>query len=193
MNRSISSGRTSGPRSLISVCSPEVGSTTARFVRDSPSIAVYAFRIGSPVSRARMRVPVEPPARPVAITGRPSSFRARATLTPFPPANVRDSTARWRFPRRKLGTATVRSIAALRVTVRITSIAPCGPLSGPLTLLAPGAERHRGDAYHDREGRRREDPHHRPWARDRVVDASDERAPLGDRTGAPRDQRGFAD
>ena len=58
MKRSISSGRTSGPRSLISVCSLEVGSTTARFVRDSPSILVNAFRIDSSASRSRMRVPV---------------------------------------------------------------------------------------------------------------------------------------
>ena len=60
---------------------------------------------------------------PVAITGRPSSFSARATLTPLPPATVRASTARWRCPSRKFGTATVRSIAALRVTVRITRLA----------------------------------------------------------------------
>ncbi len=47
MNVSISSSPTSGPRSLISVCSPEVGSTTARLVRDSPSIRVKSSRIDS--------------------------------------------------------------------------------------------------------------------------------------------------
>ena len=36
-----------------------------------------------------MRLPVAPPARPVAITGLPSSFSARATLTPLPPADGR--------------------------------------------------------------------------------------------------------
>jgi hypothetical protein len=42
--------------------------------------------------------PVGPPASPVAITGRPSSFKARATLTPLPPATVLASTERWRRP-----------------------------------------------------------------------------------------------
>jgi hypothetical protein len=32
-----------------------------------------------------MRVPVAPPARPVAITGWPSVLSTRATLTPLPP------------------------------------------------------------------------------------------------------------
>ena len=100
---------------------------TARLVRDSPSIRVKSLRIDSSASCSRIRVPVGPPARPVAITGRPSSFSARATLTPLPPATVRASTARWRWPRRKFGTATVRSIAALSVTVRITRL----PLAPP--------------------------------------------------------------
>ena len=83
-------------------------------------IACFA-RLLEPGGSLTIRVPVEPPTSPVAITGLPRSLSARATFTPFPPATVRDSTARWRWPRRKLGTATVRSIAALRVTVRITS------------------------------------------------------------------------
>ncbi len=93
---------------------------TARFVRDSPAMRMKSLRIDSSASRSRIRAPVAPPARPVAITGRPSSFSARATFTPFPPATVLASTARCRRPRRKFGTATVRSIAAFRVTVRIT-------------------------------------------------------------------------
>src|SRR4051812_5156246 len=66
-----------------------------------------------------MRVPVGPPATPVAMTGMPSVFSARATLTPLPPAIAVCSTARWRRPRRKFGTASVLSIAALSVTVMI--------------------------------------------------------------------------
>src|SRR4051812_12095160 len=66
-----------------------------------------------------MRVPVGPPATPVAITGIPSVFSARATFTPLPPAMAVCSTARWRRPRRKFGTASVLSIAALSVTVMI--------------------------------------------------------------------------
>ena len=66
-----------------------------------------------------MRVPVGPPAMPVAITGWPRARRALATFTPLPPAMAVCSTARWRRPSRKLGTARVLSIAALRVTVMI--------------------------------------------------------------------------
>src|SRR3954471_4588645 len=97
---------------------------TARFVRDSPAIQVKSVRIDSSARRSIKRAPVGPPARPVAITGRSSSLSARATLTPLPPATVLASTARWRWPCRKLGTATVRSIAALRVTVRIIRSPP---------------------------------------------------------------------
>ena len=68
-----------------------------------------------------MRVPVGPPAMPVAITGWPSARSARATLTPLPPAIAVCSTARWRRPSRKFGTASVLSMAALRVTVMIIS------------------------------------------------------------------------
>ena len=64
MNRSTSSARTSGPRSLISVCSPEVGSTTARLVRDSPSIRVKSWRIDSSASCSRMREPVAAAGQP---------------------------------------------------------------------------------------------------------------------------------
>ena len=78
-----------------------------------------------------MCVPVAPPAIPVAITGWPSAFRARAMLTPLPPAIVRCSTVRWRRPKRKLGTDSDLSIAALSVTVMIipsasSASAPCG-------------------------------------------------------------------
>ena len=66
-----------------------------------------------------MRVPVAPPARPVAITGAPSVLSTRATLTPLPPGIVVCSTVRWRRPSRKFGTASVLSIAVLSVTVRI--------------------------------------------------------------------------
>ena len=60
-----------------------------------------------------------PPANPVAITGWPSIFSARAMFTPLPPAIVVWSTVRWRRPSRKLGTDSDLSIAALRVTVMI--------------------------------------------------------------------------
>ena len=66
-----------------------------------------------------MRVPVAPPAKPVAMTGWPSVFSVRATLTPLPPGIVVCSTVRWRRPRRKFGTDRDLSIAALRVTVMI--------------------------------------------------------------------------
>jgi len=67
-----------------------------------------------------MRVPVLPPASPVATTGTSSSFSARATLIPLPPASVRTSLDRWRYPIWKTGTVSVRSSAALAVTVTIT-------------------------------------------------------------------------
>jgi hypothetical protein len=93
-NSSSSASDTDGPRSLISVCSPEVGSTTAVDVRDSSRIRTKSLRIASSVSCSMMLVPVWPPANPVAITGRPSAFSARATLTPLPPAIEVCSTAR---------------------------------------------------------------------------------------------------
>jgi len=88
-------------------------------VRDSSSIRTKSLRIASPDSSSRMRVPVRPPTSPVATTGTSSSFRARAMLIPFPPASVRAWLARCRWPSWKFGTVSVRSIAALRVTVTI--------------------------------------------------------------------------
>ncbi len=79
---------TSGPFSLISVCSPLVGSSTAVFVRDSSLIRTKSLRIASPVSASTIRVPVAPPAKPVAMTGWPSVFSVRATFTPLPPGSV---------------------------------------------------------------------------------------------------------
>src|SRR6478735_12828708 len=76
-------------------------------------------RIDSLVSSSTMRVPVGPPAKPVAMTGWPSVFSVRATLTPLPPASVVWSTVRCRRPSRKFGTDSDLSIAALRVTVMI--------------------------------------------------------------------------
>ncbi len=88
-------------------------------MRDSSRIRTKSLRIDSSVSCSTMCVPVAPPAMPVAITGCPSAFSARAMLTPLPPAIVRCSTVRWRRPRRKLGTESDLSIAALSVTVMI--------------------------------------------------------------------------
>src|SRR5688500_6437299 len=79
-----------------------------------------SFRIASAVSSSTIRVPVRPPARPVATTGMSSRFSARAMLIPLPPASVSTSLARWRWPRWKFGTVSVRSSAALSVTVTIT-------------------------------------------------------------------------
>jgi hypothetical protein len=105
---------------LISVYSPEVGSTTAVDVRDSAPMRTKSLRIASAVSSSTTRVPVLPPARPVATTGTSSRLSARAMLMPLPPARVRLSLARWRCPRWRFGTVSVRSIAALSVTVTIT-------------------------------------------------------------------------
>ena len=79
---------TFGPHSLISVYELSVGSTTAVEVRDSSPIRTKSLRIASAVSSSTMRVPVRPPASPVATTGTSSRFRARATLIPLPPASV---------------------------------------------------------------------------------------------------------
>src|SRR6476660_9847889 len=144
-----SSGLTAGPRSLISVCSPEVGSITARLIRVSAAIRVKSVSTDSSRSCSSTRAPVGPPTKPVAITGRPSRLSARATLMPLPPATVRLSTARWRRPRRKFGTATVRSIAAFKVTVRITCRSP---EFAPRFLPAghPPQKNCRKDEYHER-------------------------------------------
>jgi hypothetical protein len=79
-----------------------------------------SLRIASAVSSSTMRVPVRPPAKPVATTGTSSAFSARATLMPLPPANVSPALARCRCPSWKFGTVSVRSIAAFSVTVTIT-------------------------------------------------------------------------
>ena len=124
MNSSISRGLTFGPRSLISVCSPVVGSITAVFVRDSSPIRTKSLSTESCVSWSTIRVPVAPPASPVAITGAPSVLSTRATLTPLPPGIVVCSTVRWRRPSRKLGTDNVLSMAVLSVTVTIMRRVP---------------------------------------------------------------------
>ena len=67
-----------------------------------------------------IRVPVRPPASPVATTGTSRIFSARATLIPLPPASVRTSLERWRKPIWNTGTVSVRSSAAFVVTVTIT-------------------------------------------------------------------------
>src|SRR3954447_6902605 len=148
-SRFTSSALTAGPRSLISVCSPEVGSITARLMRVSEAIRVKSVRTDSSCSCSSTWVPIGPPTKPAAITGRPSRFSARATLIPLPPATVRLSTARWRRPRRKLGTATVRSIAAFKVTVRITWRSP---EFAPRVVPARHPAQHdcRDDEYHER-------------------------------------------
>ncbi len=97
-NSSSSWAETAGPRSLISVCSPVVGSSTAVLVRDSSKMRTKSLRIDSSLSASTIRVPVAPPASPVAITGWPSRLIARAMLTPLPPGIVVWSTVRWRRP-----------------------------------------------------------------------------------------------
>ena len=94
---------------------PDVGSTTAVEVRDSPPIRAKSLRIASLANSSMIRSPVRPPARPVATTGTPSRLSVRATMIPLPPASERPWLARWRWPPRKFGTVSVRSIAALRV------------------------------------------------------------------------------
>ena len=111
---------------------------TARLVRVSAAIRTKSQSTDSSASCARKRSPVGPPARPEAITGRPSSPSARATLTPLPPAALLVSTARWRWPWRKFGTAMVRSIAALSVTVRITVSTPRARAVGAPAALSVG-------------------------------------------------------
>src|SRR5436189_121757 len=122
-----SSGSTCGPHSLISVYELAVGSTTAVEVRDSSAMRTKSLRIASSVSCSTRRVPVRPPASPVATTGTSSRFSARATLIPLPPARVSPPLARCRWPRWKLGTVSVRSRAALSVTVTIMASASRNP------------------------------------------------------------------
>src|SRR6187402_1319033 len=152
-------------------------------MRVSEAIRVKSVSTDSSCSPSSTRVPVGPPTKPAAITGRPSRLSARATLTPLPPATVRLSTARWRRPRRKFGTATVRSMAAFRVTVRITSTSPLSH-SWVFSVGAPTRqEQHRDHEYHERHDR----------DRDRVVSdggaGAVEEAGLGDRAAGPQRHR----
>src|SRR5512134_2384834 len=115
-------------------------------VRDSPPILTKSLRIPSRVSSSTRSVPVRPPARPVQTTGAPRRLRALATLMPFPPALGKPTLARCRCPGWKLGTTSVRSIAALSVTVTIIRL---GAERTPRAILAqmPG---NRSEAGEDR-------------------------------------------
>src|SRR5436190_9558980 len=160
-NRSTSALVTAGPRSLISVCSPLVGSSTAVLVRDSSRMRTKSDRIDSSVSSSTTRVPVGPPANPVATTGRPRRLIARATLTPLPPGIVVWATLRCRRPSRKFGTSRVLSIAALSVTVMITGSGLPAPASAPDDQEADEAEKER-DRERTRSGNARHGPLDRP-------------------------------
>ena len=103
---------------------------TAVDVRDSSSIRTRSLSTASSLSSSRMRRPLRPPTRPVATTGTPSRLRARATMTPLPPASVSFSLARWRCPRWKFGTVRIRSSAVFIVTVTIKPRPPV-PLAEP--------------------------------------------------------------
>ena len=145
-SRNISSSRseTAGPRSLISVCEPVVGSSTAVLVRDSSRMSTNALRIDSSCSASTIRLPVAPPARPVAITGCPRRLSARATFTPLPPGMVTWSRLRWRRPGVKLGTSRVLSNAGLSVTVMIMlagSPSPALLWSAAAARRSPGRRR----------------------------------------------------
>src|SRR3954464_12842609 len=74
-----------------------------------------SLRIDSSVSCSTIRVPVGPPAKPVAITGWPSVFTARARLTPLPPPAARRPTVGWRGRGR---TRLDRAMAAAEPEVR---------------------------------------------------------------------------
>src|SRR4051794_29921840 len=78
-----------------------------------------SWRIASFESSSRIRVPVPPPASPVATTGTSRRLSARAMLTPLPPACERLALARWRWSSWRFGTVSVRSSAAFNVTVTI--------------------------------------------------------------------------
>ena len=120
-------------------------------VRDSCLMRTKSLRMPSFVSSSTKSVPVRPPARPVQTTGAPSCFSARATLIPFPPALGKPTLARWRWPGWKFGTTSVRSIAALSVTVTIIRL---DTEKAPETILAedprPAAARARSEARDDR-------------------------------------------
>ena len=76
---------------------------------------------------------------PVATTGTSRCLSARATLIPLPPASVRLWLARCRWPSWKFGTVSVRSSAALSVTVTIIENQPPMCVNG-----AAGVEAERG-------------------------------------------------
>src|SRR5262245_35752251 len=92
-----------------------------------------SLRIPSFVSSSTSSVPVRPPASPVQTTGAPRRLSARATLMPFPPALGKPTLALCRWPGWKLGTTSVRSIAAFSVTVTIIRL---GAERTPATILA---------------------------------------------------------
>src|ERR671920_117723 len=120
VNSWTSSGETAGPCSLISVCVPVVGSTIAVDVRVGLRISTKSKGMAASLKPSRMVSPLRPPTSPVASTGTSRALRARATFMPLPPASATLSVARCLWPSVRLGTTSVRSTAALRVTVRIT-------------------------------------------------------------------------
>ena len=90
-------------------------------MRDSSAIRTKSFRIPSRIRSSTISVPLRPPASPHATTGSPSRFSARATLMPLPPARDSPRWHRCRWPSWKFATLRVLSIAALGVTVTITT------------------------------------------------------------------------
>src|SRR5215208_3911078 len=84
-------------------------------VREYPSISTRSKGIAAADRPSRIASPLRPPAKPVARTGTPKVLRLRATFMPLPPASVMLSGARWRCPRVRLGTTSVRATAAFKV------------------------------------------------------------------------------
>ena len=71
------------------------------------------------LSSSTIRVPVRPPARPGRDDRDAELLERPRDVEPLPPASVTAALARWRWPSWKFGTVSVRSTAALSVTVTI--------------------------------------------------------------------------
>ena len=107
---------------------------------------VKSWRIDSSGSASRKREPVGARRRARWRSRAAEQLQGAGDIDALAAREGRDSTARWRWPRRKFGTATVRSIAAFRVTVRIMGLA----CPGWPWWRRRGPRKH--NAYHDRDG-----------------------------------------
>ena len=173
---------TSGPRSLISVCSLVVGSMMRGWSATHPRSCevVEDGLLGEELEDPRARRPAREPRRDHRA---PQELQGARDVHPLAAGDGPRLDRPVPAAGRKFGTATVRSIAAFNVTVRITVDAsgPSPPLDVRDDLRAPAeaspraSRQRRANEYHDRHQADANDPDDDARTGEHVVDIRDRR------------------